>query len=214
MPTPTPSMVSVSTRRGVVTFETSLTWDEAITEVLTLSFEGNEFASSLIEREEKNLYMSESQVSWVYKLAQDAINDRNIENKIESVDASNILASVAEARARGIKKPVLRLVEKESGAQIKIKYMSAGKNAGGCWVTRNGALVGKIDDCGQFTSREQDIFEFIESVNSDVQGALKSYGAITSHCGCCGLPLTNKKSIELGIGPICLDKYGLLGSLI
>jgi hypothetical protein len=209
MPLQTPSTVSVSTRRGVFTFETSLTWEEAVIEARTLAFAGNEFAASLIEREEQNKYMSEAQVSWVYKLAQDALNDRNIENKIESIDASNILASVAEARARGIKKPVLRLVT-ESGAQIKIKYMSMGKNAGGCWVTLSDNLVGKIDDCGQFTSRNQDLFKFIEKVNSDVQGALKSYGKITSHCGCCGLPLTNKKSIELGIGPICLDKYGLL----
>jgi hypothetical protein len=133
------------------------------------------------------------------------------------VDASNILASLAEARAKGIKKPVLRLLMPTDN-HIKVKYMSMGKNAGGCWVTSNDNLIGKIDDGGVFTFTGHpytdkfvdEMFDFIDITNHDVKSALESYGKITSKCGCCGLPLTNKKSIELGIGPICLDKYGLL----
>lgn len=213
------TILSVNTRRGPVYFETSLEWNEAVALCQEESRKGNKFAYDLCMRETKGLYMSESQVSWVYKIAEDVrqLSDKPKATRVRSTDASNILASLAEARAKGIKQPMLRLLMPRD-CHIKVKYMSMGKNAGGCWVTSNDNLIGKIDDGGVFTFTGKpytdnficDVFEFIESINSDVKGALESYGKMTSRCGCCGLPLTNKKSIELGIGPICLGKYGLL----
>jgi hypothetical protein len=216
-----PSTLSVNTRRGPVTFTTTLEWEEAIALCQEEARNGNKFAYDLCMRETKNLFMSESQVSWVYKIAEDLRQLKEPKEtktqKVRSIDASNILASLAEARAKGIKKPMLRLMD-PVGNDIRIKYMSVGKNAGGCWVTSNDDLIGKIDDGGVFTFTGRpytdkfiaEVFDFIEITNHDVKGALESYGKMTSRCGCCGLPLTNKKSIELGIGPICLDKYGLL----
>lgn len=212
-----PSTLTVNTRRGPVRFETSLEWEEAIALCQEESRNGNKFAYDLCMREAKNLYMSESQVSWVYKIAEDVLKLREPQPKVREIDASNILASLAEARAKGIKKPMLRLVD-PVGNDIRVKYMSFGKNAGGCWVTSNNDLIGKIDDGGVFTFTGRpytdkfvdEMFDFIDITNHDVKSALESYGKITSKCACCGLPLTNKKSIELGIGPICLDKYGLL----
>jgi hypothetical protein len=213
----TPSQLTVNTKRGPVRFETSLEWNEAIALCREEAIKGNDFATSLIDREDRNMYMSESQCSWVYKIAEDVLKLREPQPKAREIDASNILASLAEARAKGIKKPMLRLVD-PVGNDIRVKYMSFGKNAGGCWVTSNDDLIGKIDDGGMFTFTGRpytdkfvdEVFDFIDITNYDVKSALESYGKITSKCGCCGLPLTNKKSIELGIGPICLDKYGLL----
>jgi hypothetical protein len=217
MPLASPTDLMVSTRFGPVYFTTRLEWDEAVALCREVAAQGNKFASDMIDREDSNKFMSESQVCWVYKMAEDLLQSREPKPEVRSTDASNILASVAEARAKGIKKPALRLLM-PSDNYIEVKYMSMGKNAGGCWVTSNGNLIGKIDDCGTFTFVGRpytkkfiaEVFEFIESVNSNVKGALESYGKLSSRCGCCGLPLTNKKSIELGIGPICLDKYGLL----
>jgi hypothetical protein len=213
----TPSQLTVNTKRGPVRFETSLEWEEAIALCQEESRNGNKFAYDLCMRETRNLYMSEAQVSWVYKIAEDVLKLREPQPKTREIDASNILASLAEARAKGIKKPMLRLVD-PVGNDIRVKYMSFGKNAGGCWVTSNNDLIGKIDDGGMFTFTGRpytdkfvdEMFDFVDITNHDVKSALESYGKITSKCGCCGLPLTNKKSIELGIGPICLDKYGLL----
>jgi len=217
MTLPAPSILTVNTKRGPVRFTTTLEWEEAIALCQEESRNGNKFAYDLCMREAKNLYMSESQVSWVYKIAEDVLKLREPQPKVREIDASNILASLAEARAKGIKKPMLRLVD-PVGNDIRVKYMSFGKNAGGCWVTSNNDLIGKIDDGGVFTFTGRpytdkfvdEMFDFIDITNHDVKSALESYGKVTSKCGCCGLPLTNKKSIELGIGPICLDKYGLL----
>ena len=131
-------------------------------------------------------------------------------------DVSNILGSLVAANVKGIKKPVLRL-QMQNGDKVRIKYMTMGRNAGGAWITVNDELRGKIDSDGRFTSYNQQDQEwngmftsYITEVNVDVNAALTVYGKMTSQCGCCGLPLTNKESIERGIGPICLDKYGLL----
>ena len=221
----TPSMITVSTRRGPITFETQLEWNEAITELRTIVALNpeNDFAKSLLEREDNDRYMSDSQVSWVYKLAQDAITDREFSTRVVgnardlTTDASDILGTLVEANVKGIKKPVLRL-KMHNGAEVRVKYMTKGGNSGGAWVTVGDELRGKITDQGEFTPHNckyqqadwvADLVEFIEQVNSDPKSALVSYGKLTSSCGCCGLPLTNAKSIELGIGPICLEKYGL-----
>lgn len=214
----TTTRLTVNTRRGPIAFDTSLEWNEAVELCQEEARNGNQFAYDLCMREAKGLYMSESQVCWVYKIAEDVLKLREPKTtEVRTQDASEILGSLAEARAKGIKKPILRL-QRTNGVEIQLKYMSVGKNAGGAWVTMNGDLIGKIDDGGVFTFTGRpytdqlidEVFGIIESANSDLEGALRSYGKMTSRCGCCGLPLTNKKSIELGIGPICLDKFGLL----
>ena len=50
--------------------------------------------------------------------------------------------------------------------------------------------------------------ERVVAVASDPHAAAKAYGARTGECSCCGRELTNAESIELGIGPICRDKFG------
>jgi hypothetical protein len=213
------TQLMVNTRRGPVYFTTSLEWEEAIALCQKVAQGGNKFAYDMCDKERKGEYMSQAQVSWVYKMAEEQREAEQATDEaapVREVDASNILASLAEARAKGIKKPVLRLLMPRD-CHIKVKYMSTGKNAGGCWVTSNDNLIGKIDDGGVFTFIGKpytdnficEVFEFIEATNADPKAALESYGRITSSCGCCGLPLTNKVSIALGIGPICLDKYGL-----
>jgi hypothetical protein len=219
--TPSSTQLMVNTRRGPVYFETSLEWEQAVALCQEEAQKGNKFAYDLCLRETKGLYMSQAQVSWVYKIAEDVrqLKDAPTEQTKSvqrTLDASNILASLAEARAKGIKRPILRL-QRTNGTEIQLKYMSVGKNAGGAWVTQNDDLIGKIDDGGVFTFTgrpytEQvidEVFDAIESAHNDLEGALRSYGKMTSRCGCCGLPLTNDLSMAIGIGPICRDKFGL-----
>lgn len=48
----------------------------------------------------------------------------------------------------------------------------------------------------------------IKAVMENPGLAAKVYGQRTGTCCCCGRMLTNKESIRLMIGPICLEKYG------
>jgi hypothetical protein len=51
--------------------------------------------------------------------------------------------------------------------------------------------------------------EYIEAVNTDPILAMRRYGKEIGKCGYCGLRLTDERSRELGIGPICRGKLDL-----
>ena len=211
--------LSVNIKGKPVTFETDLEWANAIEMVRQVAKSGNTFAASLVEREDKDLYFSPVQVAWVYKLAEDAIKREKHKENYPSkyVDASNLLNALKSAHEAGGKKPMIRLAYYES--EIRIKYVHRDYSPSNCWVTikTDGGpeLCGMIDHTGAFKKvgasnvSESDLLQFITWANADVKLAIESYGRETNRCGCCGLPLTNKKSIELGIGPICLEKFAL-----
>jgi len=48
----------------------------------------------------------------------------------------------------------------------------------------------------------------LESISTDVQGAMLAYGQQIGRCGHCHRTLTNLDSIERGIGPICASRMG------
>lgn len=199
--------LTVNTRRGPITFTTELEYEEAHKIVCGLGAQGNAFAASLVSKRR----LSPIQIDWVYKLAQDTLTQPKAEkaSSLAGVDVSNILAHLTQASVSGLKKPAIRL-----GGGVKIKYMSRGTNAGGCWVTIGEDLAGKIDANGVFTTRHAKgawLTELMVSTNADVESALVSYGRETCSCSCCGLPLTNELSVALGIGPICREKFGLGG---
>jgi hypothetical protein len=219
--------LTVFVKGSPVTFTTDLSWLDAIN-ILREVAKTSGFAASLLERETKNQYMSASQVAWVYKLAEDARKAQaEPEQKAPQVSADNILASLLSAIDKGLKRPTLRLNYTQDGEtyQVKINYV---KSSGKCWFTINSlletkSLVGMIDDSGEFKPFRSGLLqlgisvesfaEWVSEINGNVLSALETYGKMTSTCSCCGLPLTNKKSIELGIGPICLEKYGLMAAI-
>lgn len=236
MPTATPSTLAVSTRRGVITFTTSLEWEEAIAILgrIGSTQEPDSFANSLLAKERGGKYMSQAQVSWVYKLAQDELDAQNTQSAESTsgagagdtsgaegartkCEATSVLSSLIEANFRGLKRPALRfsLSDIENGVvNVVIKYMTMGRNAGGAWVTVGGELAGKIDRSGEFVAYDNllgkdTLVTFIDSLQHNLVEMVAEYGKKTGQCSCCGRTLTNQASIDLGIGPICMEKYGL-----
>lgn len=234
MPLATPSTLAVSTRRGVITFTTSLEWEEAIAILgrIGSTQERDSFANSLLAKERSGKYMSEAQVSWVYKLAQDELDAQSAESTSGAgaddtsgaegartkCEATSVLSSLIEANFRGLKKPALRFElncgDENSACAVVIKYMTMGRNAGGAWVTVGGELAGKIDRSGEFVAYDNllgkdALVTFIDSLQHNLVEMVAEYGKKTGQCSCCGRTLTNQASIDLGIGPICMEKYGL-----
>lgn len=208
--------LTVTTRKGTITFDSTLTWDEAVSTLAKASVGGlSDFAKSLLSKAQAGSRMSQAQVSWVYKLAQDEVEARSAKapKAVSGVDASGILGALTSAYVSGLKRPRLRLTSPD-GVAVVVMFMMAGSNAGGAWVTANGELAGKIDANGEYTPRnaqgeELMVFMALSSMAS-VGSALFAHGQMSSQCGCCGLPLTNPESIARGIGPICAVKFGLV----
>ena len=125
-----------------------------------------------------------------------------------AIDISLIEQAFAKAGAR-LAKPKLH-VAIESRA-FTISHAGANsKNSGALYVKEGEEYLGKIMD-GKFLAvrscgaeREANVLQ----IAADPETATIKYGRLTGRCGCCGRTLTDPKSIERGIGPICAEGYG------
>jgi hypothetical protein len=124
------------------------------------------------------------------------------------LNLEGITAAFAKAKQNGIKRPKVRLLAGAHTYEFS-RAPDNGKNAGAIYVTSYGDYLGKIVE-GKFIpvsvcSREQVSEVLIGS--SDPLAAAVAYGRRYDICSCCGRPLSNAESIELGIGPICRSKF-------
>ena len=126
------------------------------------------------------------------------------------VDMTKIEAAFAAARSNGLKSLKLRI------ADLVISPAKAtSANAGALYVKSKGSFddstyFGKIIGGKFVKSRECDASTEAQIIATatDPLAAAIAYGRATGSCSCCGRELTNKVSIDLGIGPICRDKWG------
>ena len=127
------------------------------------------------------------------------------------IDTSKIEAAFAAARSNGLKSLKLRI------ADLVISPAKAtSANAGALYVKSKGSFddstyFGKIVGGKFIKSRECDASTEAQIIATaaDPLAAAVAYGRATGSCSCCGRELTNKVSIDLGIGPICRAKWGL-----
>jgi hypothetical protein len=126
------------------------------------------------------------------------------------IDMTKIEAAFAAARSNGLKSLKLRI------ADLVISPAKAtSANAGALYVKSKGSFddstyFGKIIGGKFVKSRECDASTEAQIIATatDPLAAAIAYGRATGSCSCCGRELTNKVSIDLGIGPICRDKWG------
>jgi hypothetical protein len=122
------------------------------------------------------------------------------------VDLSPIKEMFDRAVANGYKKPAYRA----EGLTIK-RAPDHGRNAGALYVVIHDtdAYQGKVMG-GQFhkvRETEASTLPALLAIAADPLGAAVRYGNKTGTCSCCGRPLSNAESVELGIGPICRAKW-------
>jgi hypothetical protein len=79
----------------------------------------------------------------------------------------------------------------------------------------SGSYLGKITEGGEFwVSREAEpraaqIAKELADLEADPVKAATVYGHETGCCCFCTRPLTDSRSIEVGYGPVCADRFGL-----
>lgn len=123
------------------------------------------------------------------------------------LDVSVIESLFATAGRNGLKRPVFRALDGIAVSQAP----ATGRNAGALYVKENGEYAGKIVNGKFFATQSASaaVLPRLIEVAKDPMGQATLYGKQTGICCCCGAELTNKLSIELGIGPICRSKWGL-----
>ena len=152
--------------------------------------------------------LSEKQYAWAVKLCEDHLN-RQQELAEQDYDFNGIIDSIEAAQNSGLKRIKLRfwdVIVKPSKYEGKMYILSATEKQQGYygeqpkylgWITRNATSL-----------KNQELIDILENVAEDPMKAAKLHGMETGQCACCGRELTNKESIQLGIGPICITKFG------
>ncbi len=113
-----------------------------------------------------------------------------------------------KARKSGIKNPKLNL------ANFRFKPASkGGRNPNAIYVMCGDDYLGRIDDAQFIPTRDcsEDQKHEIVEVCSNPHKAAVAYGQRTGNCAICNRELSNKDSINLGVGMICAEKYGFIG---
>ena len=114
------------------------------------------------------------------------------------INVGAIETAFATATSNGIKRPKLRLA-----SFVFSRAPDTGRNAGSIYVKQGQEYLGKVSAGRFYPVRTCDdaTRDSVVSTASDPHAAAKAYGLKTGECSCCGRELTNKESIELGIGP-------------
>jgi hypothetical protein len=202
-----PQTLTVTARGEAVTFESRLSDDAAMQ---LLQWCPGRFAQSLSQQSYER-ELSPAQLAWAHKLSTDLLQaecagDDNSEPQFE-----RLFSVFQSAKSRGLKRLTLRL----SGVNVK-----PNRDLTTLWVTSQTEKVegdyglqpkylGKITP-NRLDSRLADEVKavLLEAAADPLTAAIR-YGKETGSCSCCGRDLTNPQSIELGIGPICREKFGL-----
>lgn len=191
------------TRKGeVVTFVSNLSDAEA---VAALAGMRSGFAQSLYHSRGR---LSERQMAWAHYLASEAQQTQQSTSAAPQFDA--LFAAFQAARDKGAKRLTLRF------AGINVK---PNRDNTALWVTSQNEreegryglqpkYLGKVTTNGFDSRLDNDIKAVLMEAAQDPLTAAIRYGKESGECSCCGRELTDPRSIERGIGPICATKFG------
>lgn len=203
-----PQTLTVTARGELVTFESRLSDDAAMQ---LLQWCPGRFAASL-SQQSYDRQLSPAQMAWAHKLATDLLQaESEAADDSSEPQFSRLFEVFKAAKARGLKRLTMRF----SGIRIK-----PSKDLGSLWVLSDTEKVegdyglqpkylGKVTpNCLDSRLADEVKAVIMEAANDPLTAAIR-YGKETGACSCCGRELTNPQSIELGIGPICREKFGL-----
>lgn len=202
-----------------------------IEELATLKVKGlvpdkhKDFAGSLLQQFERKGDLSPKQWPWVEKIIHLAIEGEPEKPKIETGDLSPVYDLLNNAKANGLSYPKLRLgfpdpYEKDvvhhlviaiSGQKSKrpdtINMTDGGPFGNNEWyglVSHEGEWEPphNLDD-GYLEA----IADVLKHLSEEPEQTLVHLGQLMGHCCCCGKALSDPKSVELGIGPVCKQKF-------
>jgi hypothetical protein len=136
--------------------------------------------------------------------------------KVSGESVPGVIALFDKA-AESIKYPKLHFIV--DGIEVKARRAGDRSKNPGCVFLDNGVkdfyspdrkYFGKIDRDGEFTPGKdcpEGVVEMLRALNADPDGTLRDHGKASGSCSACGRELTEKKSVELGIGPVCRQRW-------
>lgn len=194
---------TVTARGETITFESTLSDSQVLQ---TLRGMRSTFAQDLAR---KFNTLSDKQYAWAHKLAVDNTKAAVVDNT-QTSQFDDLFNAFEAAKSKGAKRLTLRF----NGVNVK-----PNRDLTALWVTSQTEkeqgnygmqpkYLGKVTRSGCDSRLSDTVKEVIMGAASDPLNAAIRYGKVSGECSCCGRELTDPRSIERGIGPICAEKFG------
>lgn len=177
-----------------------------------------QFASDLIYKGKK-YGLSNNQMIWVNKLIDSATNPQPEPQKVELGGFEAVINLFQKAKqhlkypkvvlhCEG-KKVVLSLAGEKSKAPGSINVAGEGQYPNKVWYGRV-SPQGVWEPSYSIKPNMLDALKvLLEKFGKHPARVAKQYGAMTGNCCFCSLPLSDKRSVAAGFGPVCAKHYGL-----
>ena len=199
--------------------------------LVLLLVEGSTFAKDLYAKADR-YGLSHDQLVWAHVLAMKVINTTKSKHKDESPESNStshvyekISGYLKSAINSGLSKPKLRLIvfipgTSKTSATVTLALLSDGavritdKNKKQ-WSDRFGCEMpiyyGKLTATSdKLIGQNLDgLWEALVALAENPEETAAMYGHITGSCCFCSRMLTDKRSTDVGYGPICASKFGL-----
>jgi len=156
----------------------------------------NDFAMDLVRKTK----LSQKQESWVHYLA----TQSKIDSETPVEDGEYI--SLVEKMYAGVK-TVTRKFHLHLPSGVSISTIPNGGNVGGLYVFEGNSYVAKITSNGELVGNvSEDVQLILDDACENLLKLAQLYGHESGQCAVCHRPLSDPKSVALGIGPICLKR--------
>jgi hypothetical protein len=225
MLTETMNKIPVRTLRsadGRFTVESDMTHETALARLrdmvqgrAPIDDRNKEFAESLVQQFDTRSRLSEAQWFWVHKLVIQAIESaaKPPARKIDLGDFTRLI-ELFQAASQHLKYPKVRLLAGETPVVLYVTGPKSKQPGSINVVGQSGSdrWYGRIGRGGQFSpSREctPAIEQLLQQFAADPAGTAALYAKATGNCSFCGRELTDERSIVVGRGPVCSEKFGL-----
>jgi hypothetical protein len=178
------------------------------------------FAESLFKHFEKRGELSDKQWHWVLKLVDQVQNPKQEEpeKKLPNINGVySLLRRAVSPKNKSFPKLWLRLDDQDikiSKASNKSRHKGQLFLSNGKWGYEN-IYFGRIDTSGDlYLSKDgkeiqEELIDLLNRLVSDPEKVASEYGKLTGNCFACHKQLSDDRSIEVGYGKVCADKFGL-----
>lgn len=179
-----------------------------------LSTKDRTFAISLLESVSRYATPSAKQAYWLRILAE-RTGEKREEVEIGSLEG---ISALFDKASKSLKRPAVVIADEENTYRLSLAGTTASV-PGSINVTTNQSFenrtwFGRILPNGQFQASPrvkapEGLVSALRRFSADPVSVAVEYGRKTGACCFCSRDLTDGRSIHVGYGPVCAEKYGL-----
>lgn len=176
-----------------------------------------EFAGSLVSNFYRFGRLSDKQLAWVDTLTRRVTDPVSATTAAVKVNVQRV-RDMFDRAAQTLKRIKIKLQSVEGQPVAFHRAGPASKYAGQILVTDGGPFganqyFGRIDINGDFHATRQagaDVLALVEQFAAEPEATAGKYGRLTGACCFCNHSLKDSGSTELGYGPVCAKRFGLV----